>query len=157
MGGHGGVEGDRQEPLRRDHHQPQHVPRASGVRRARLIIQVFTPLLAGTAVGTLEFRAALDPVRYRARNASYTQAWADSIDLDKRVISVTAATSPIAGRTEPDRYTISYDKLVLAPGACPSASRCSRLTLAKDSQTFGVEGVKEHAYFLSPSDSLDSS
>ena len=84
--------------------------------------QVFTPLLAGTAVGTLEFRAALDPVRYRARNASYTQAWADGIDLDKRLISVTAATSPIAGRKEPDRYQISYDKLVLAPGACPSAS-----------------------------------
>ena len=63
-------------------------------------------------MGTLEFRAALDPVRYRARNASYTQAWADGIDLDKRLISVTAATSPIAGRKEPDRYQISYDKLV---------------------------------------------
>ena len=37
---------------------------------------VFTPLLASTSVGTLEFRAILEPVR-RAKQVRFFQGWAD--------------------------------------------------------------------------------
>lgn len=115
----------------------------------------FTPLLASTAVGTLEFRTALEPVRrYGDRVASY-QAWCDSIDFkNKRLECVPAVGSNAKAKTLHDvsadapgelvpadnypgasrKYDIAYDKLVVAVGAY--------------SQTFNTEGVKEHAHFL---------
>ncbi|KAH9903692.1 FAD/NAD(P)-binding domain-containing protein [Xylariomycetidae sp. FL2044] len=106
---------------------------------------VFTPLLAGTAVGTLEFRAVLESVR-RLRLDAFHQGWADDIDLAKKKIRVEANTSDdLASRTrllmnrDPSAekgamFDVEYDRLVVAVGAY--------------SQTFGIEGVKEHANFL---------
>lgn len=118
---------------------------------------VFTPLLAGTAVGTLEFRAILEPVR-RA-GVGFYQGWADDIDFRHKTVRVEAnATDDMAGRTvippkqsksevesagdptQPQKavkgamFEVPYDKLVIAVGAY--------------SQTFGIEGVREHAHFL---------
>ncbi|KAI1866009.1 uncharacterized protein JN550_007987 [Neoarthrinium moseri] len=108
---------------------------------------VFTPLLAGTAVGTLEFRATLESVR-RLGLDSFHQGWADDIDFTKKTIRVEANTSDdLASRTHllPTKsskvqaekgvmFDVPYDKLVIAVGSY--------------SQTFGIEGVKEHANFL---------
>ncbi|KAI8963547.1 FAD/NAD(P)-binding domain-containing protein [Daldinia sp. FL1419] len=107
---------------------------------------VFTPLLAGTAVGTLEFRAVTEPVR-RLGLDKFHQGWADDIDFARKVIRVEANTSDdIASRTRlaikhrPDTadkgalFEVEYDKLVVAVGSY--------------SQTFGIEGVREHANFL---------
>ncbi|OTA60769.1 FAD/NAD(P)-binding domain-containing protein [Hypoxylon sp. EC38] len=105
---------------------------------------VFTPLLAGTAVGTLEFRAVLEPVR-RLGLDRFHQGWADDIDFARKIIRVEANTSDdLASRTRlmlnrrPDgkgaMFDVEYDKLVIAVGAY--------------SQTFGIEGVREHANFL---------
>ncbi|XXG96731.1 hypothetical protein Hte_003022 [Hypoxylon texense] len=108
---------------------------------------VFTPLLAGTAVGTLEFRAVLEPVRRLGLDRFY-QGWADDIDFARKTIRVEANTSDdLASRTRlamshrPDgasgkgpMFDVAYDKLVIAVGAY--------------SQTFGIEGVREHANFL---------
>lgn len=109
---------------------------------------VFTPLLASTSVGTLEFRAAVEPVR-RLKLDQFHQAWASDIDFERKVIRVEANTqdeavtnpgsgpsSVVATRQEqsPPVFEVPYDKLVLAVGCY--------------SQTFGVEGVKEHACFL---------
>ncbi|KAI1144328.1 FAD/NAD(P)-binding domain-containing protein [Hypoxylon sp. FL0543] len=108
---------------------------------------VFTPLLAGTAVGTLEFRAVLEPVR-RLGLDHFHQGWADDIDFARKVIRVEANTSDdIASRTrlmlthKPDggsgkgaMFDVEYDKLIIAVGSY--------------SQTFGIEGVREHANFL---------
>ncbi|KAI4868942.1 FAD/NAD(P)-binding domain-containing protein [Hypoxylon rubiginosum] len=107
---------------------------------------VFTPLLAGTAVGTLEFRAVLEPVRRLGLDYFY-QGWADDIDFARKTIRVEANISDdLASRTRlamnrhPDgagkgsMFDVEYDKLVIAVGSY--------------SQTFGIEGVREHANFL---------
>ncbi|KAI0022096.1 pyridine nucleotide-disulfide oxidoreductase-domain-containing protein [Xylariomycetidae sp. FL0641] len=107
---------------------------------------VFTPLLAGAAVGTLEYRATLESVRKMGLD-SFHQGWADDIDFARKTVRVEANTADdLATRTRlilnrpPDcrrrgpMFDVEYDKLVIAVGAY--------------SQTFGIEGVKEHTHFL---------
>lgn len=114
---------------------------------------VFTPLLASTSVGTLEFRTILEPVR-RLSGIGFYQGWADAIDFDRKTIRVetnaaeeaaskTVVPAPAGGSSQAvttpqkpkgDLIDIPYDKLVIACGAY--------------SQTFGIEGVREHAHFL---------
>ncbi|OSD00481.1 FAD/NAD-P-binding domain-containing protein [Trametes coccinea BRFM310] len=113
----------------------------------------FTPLLASCSVGTLEFRAAVEPVRrYTPDVVSYT-AWCDSIDFKHKKLVCMPSTPPahfdwtehptggsdinesastVSGSTE--KFQLTYDKLVIAVGAY--------------NQTFNVPGVKEHAHFL---------
>ncbi|TPX56611.1 hypothetical protein PhCBS80983_g04418 [Powellomyces hirtus] len=90
---------------------------------------VFTPLLASTSVGTLEFRTITEPVRHHNRKALYHQAWCDSIDLTTRSLTCMPA---LPDHTQP--FTLSYDKLVIAVGAY--------------SNTFGIPGVEQHGFFL---------
>ncbi|KAI0672414.1 FAD/NAD(P)-binding domain-containing protein [Trametes maxima] len=113
----------------------------------------FTPLLAGCAVGTLEYRATVEPVRrYTPEVISYT-AWCDSIDFKHKKLICMPATSPVEfADSKPavtssdvnesaslvtgdsEKFQLTYDKLVIAVGAY--------------NQTFNVPGVKEHAHFL---------
>ncbi len=120
---------------------------------------VFTPLLASTSVGTLEFRSILEPVRRLPGKIGFYQGWADDINFDRKTIRVeTNAAEEAASKTvlpapmsaeagdslkkapaapksdKGDLIDIPYDKLVIACGAY--------------SQTFGIEGVREHAHFL---------
>jgi NADH dehydrogenase FAD-containing subunit len=118
----------------------------------------FTPLLASTAVGTLEFRTALEPVRSRRTNVTFFQGWADDVDFKNKTITIEQAvddpmqglaltTDRHAGETQEQRalekqsdieqgrmFDITYDKLIVTVGCY--------------SQTFGTPGVKEHAFFL---------
>ncbi|KDR77247.1 hypothetical protein GALMADRAFT_246553 [Galerina marginata CBS 339.88] len=104
----------------------------------------FTPLLAGTAVGTLEFRCAVEPVRRYTPQATYHQAWCDEIDFTQKQLKCMPATRPINAEAIGDSealvdrpgppFTLKYDKLIIAVGAY--------------SQTFDIPGVKEHAHFL---------
>jgi NADH dehydrogenase len=117
----------------------------------------FTPLLASTAVGTLEFRTALEPVRSRRSDVGYFQGWADHVDFTNKTITIEEAVddpnfglSPIAEHTAPSKaqreehrkeqtqkgrvFDLTYDKLIVGVGCY--------------SQTFGTPGVKEHAFFL---------
>ncbi|KAF9564049.1 FAD/NAD(P)-binding domain-containing protein [Agrocybe pediades] len=104
----------------------------------------FTPLLAGTAVGTLEFRCAIEPVRRYTPQVSYYQAWCDEIDFERKMLKCTPATRPFDAESTGNLdvlpsnpgppFTLHYDKLIVAVGAY--------------SQTFNVPGVKEHAHFL---------
>jgi len=119
---------------------------------------VFTPLLASTSTGTLEFRTALEPVRSRRTKVEFFQGWADSVDFAAKTLSIEEAVeSPwqgvaLAGDGSENQdanqlakekgvkakkgkmFEMSYDKLVVAVGCY--------------SQTFGTPGVKENAYFL---------
>ncbi|KAF2687808.1 pyridine nucleotide-disulfide oxidoreductase-like protein [Lentithecium fluviatile CBS 122367] len=118
---------------------------------------VFTPLLASTSVGTLEFRTALEPVRTRRRtNFSFFQGWADSVDFKAKKISIEEAVDDPASslaltecrkearkeREDEKRmetrkgklFDLTYDKLIITVGCY--------------SQTFGIPGVKKHALFL---------
>ncbi|KAJ7662089.1 hypothetical protein DFH06DRAFT_1088569 [Mycena polygramma] len=98
----------------------------------------FTPLLASCAVGTLEFRCAIEPVRRYTPQVVAYQAWCDKIDFQRKTVQCMPATPPPFGQDQPagtgTSFNLRYDKIVLAAGAY--------------SQTFGVPGVKEHAHFL---------
>ncbi|KAI9745025.1 MAG: hypothetical protein M1818_001303 [Claussenomyces sp. TS43310] len=117
---------------------------------------VFTPLLASTAVGTLEFRTTLEPVRRRNSGVQFVQGWADAVDFSKKRLVVeesavgrynSVALTADPGHTPawpsvPDEgavpkgklFELEYDKLVIAVGCY--------------SQTFGTKGVRENALFL---------
>ena len=114
---------------------------------------VFTPLLASTSVGTLEFRCALEPARARKgekQGPQFFQGWADGVDLDKQTLCIEEAVDdPMQGvalasdrgmgdvkeKVEKGRmFEMGWDKLVVSVGCY--------------SQTFNTKGVKEHAYFL---------
>ncbi|KAF1810808.1 FAD/NAD(P)-binding domain-containing protein, partial [Eremomyces bilateralis CBS 781.70] len=117
---------------------------------------VFTPLLASTSVGTLEFRTALEPVRSRRTSVEFVQGWADDVDFTNKTIMVEEAVDdPRQGlsltgdaKAEQEAYPhripnptfkgktfqMKWDKLIIAVGCY--------------SQTFGTPGVREHALFL---------
>lgn len=116
---------------------------------------VFTPLLASTSVGTLEFRNALEPVRSRRNKTEFFQGWADGVDFAAKTLRIEEAVhDPQQGlaltgdrltegggsdiRVKPtnkgEMFDMSWDKLVVAVGCY--------------SQTFGTPGVKENAFFL---------
>jgi NADH dehydrogenase FAD-containing subunit len=119
---------------------------------------VFTPLLASTSVGTLEFRTALEPVRSRRTKAEFFQAWADSVNFSSKTLSIEEAVQdPYQGRSlvtdrhadaSPDQrqqeksietkkgqlFDVKWDKLVITVGCY--------------NQTFNTKGVKENAFFL---------
>ncbi|KAL1413297.1 hypothetical protein Q8F55_001053 [Vanrija albida] len=111
----------------------------------------FTPFLASTTVGTLEFRCATEPVR-SIPGVDYAQARAESVDFANKTVKVAPASlsdhtkvqrptadalAPVALLPEQklsQSYEVPYDALVIATG-CRSAS-------------FGIPGVAEHAMFL---------
>ncbi|KAL5635447.1 hypothetical protein ACGC1H_004292 [Rhizoctonia solani] len=93
----------------------------------------FTPLLASTAVGTLEFRTAIEPVR--RKGVELYQAWAETVDFKNKSIVVQSNLGTGLDQDQGgEKFTVKYDKLVIAPGAY--------------SQTFNIPGVTQHAYFL---------
>jgi hypothetical protein len=116
---------------------------------------VFTPLLASTAVGTLEFRNTLESVRARRAGVEFFQGWADDVNFDQKKVliedatvrrplqlsgkafhaaSLEAADHSQRSKKRGQVFHLNYDKLVIAVGCY--------------SQTFGTPGVKENAFFL---------
>ena len=91
---------------------------------------LFTPLLASTTVGTLEFRSIIEPVRNTGFRDEHHFHLSHAVGLDavgKKVECVSVL--------DPSRvYHVPYDKLVIGVGAV--------------SNDFNVPGVKEHAFFL---------
>lgn len=91
---------------------------------------LFTPLLASTTVGTLEFRSIIEPIRnsgFRDEH-HFHQSYATGLDPDRQVVRCVSALDP--GMS----YEVGYDILVIGVGAVPN--------------DFNIPGVKEHAYFL---------
>lgn len=84
-------------------------------------------------MGTLEHRCITEAVRSLHPFLEYHQAWCHGIDFDQR--SLDLRNAPLSS-TAPNvlKYTINYDKLVLACGATVN--------------TFGIEGVEKHAFIL---------
>ncbi|CAN6457687.1 unnamed protein product [Victoria cruziana] len=100
---------------------------------------VFTPLLASTCVGTLEFRSVAEPVNRiqtalaKEPNSYFFLAKCTGLDADKHeVFCETVSGNELPN--EPYKFRVAYDKLVIASGAEPL--------------TFNIDGVKEHAIFL---------
>lgn len=119
---------------------------------------VFTPLLASTSTGTLEFRTALEPIRSRRTAVNFFQGWADSVDFKNKTVTIeegvddpnqglALAADRHASESKEERraekveeakkgqlFDLTYDKLIISVGCY--------------SHTFGTPGVKENALFL---------
>ena len=90
---------------------------------------LYTPLLPAAAVGSVEARSIVEPVRsLLPEGAVFIEAAATSIDPVSKTVLCTSALD--AGRP----FNLSYDILVLAPGS-----------VAND---MGTPGVKEYARML---------
>ncbi|KAK7830413.1 internal alternative NAD(P)H-ubiquinone oxidoreductase A1, mitochondrial [Quercus suber] len=100
---------------------------------------VFTPLLASTCVGTLEFRSVAEPIGQiqpaisREPGSYFFLSNCTAIDVDNHMVHCQTVTDGV-DTLDQWKFKISYDKLVIALGAQPS--------------TFGIHGVEEHATFL---------
>lgn len=93
---------------------------------------VFTPMLPSTAVGTVEFRSLLEPIRVANPYITYLEADCDSLDIKNKVA---LCTSSIAYETgDRPKFEIAYDVLAVAVG--------------EQSATFGVPGVEKYCYFM---------
>jgi NADH:ubiquinone reductase (non-electrogenic) len=88
---------------------------------------LFTPLLASTTVGTVEFRSIIDPIRKARKGDYFVQGTCVSLDVDARRVHC-------ASDHEGSGFELEYDTLVIAVGAW--------------NNTFGIPGVAEHAMFL---------
>ncbi|KAH9311619.1 hypothetical protein KI387_026654, partial [Taxus chinensis] len=101
---------------------------------------VFTPLLASTCVGTLEFRSVAEPVSRiqpalsSSPNSYFLLAQCLDIDPDNHEIYCETVGENRSKTHRTWKFKVSYDKLIIASGA--------------DALTFGIHGVKEHALFL---------
>lgn len=91
---------------------------------------LFTPLLASTTVGTLEFRSIIEPIRNSGFRDEHHFHLSHAIGLDpeKQVVHCASALDPAK------RYDVLYDVLVIGVGAVPN--------------DFNIPGVKKHAFFL---------
>lgn len=95
---------------------------------------VFTPLLASTTVGSLEFRSIIEPVRLRAPGR-FLLADVKGIDFEQGKIFCRATIEQAGNHPDFDlSFEPENDGVVIAVGA--------------QTQTFGIPGVAEHAHFL---------
>jgi len=95
---------------------------------------LYTPLLAGSAVGTITLRSACEPLRALVENAATRATSATFVRADAREIDVNNKTVRATTGEGFTQLELSYDKLIIAVGAQPN--------------TFGIPGVQEHALFL---------
>ena len=93
---------------------------------------LFTPLLASSAVGTIDFRSLAEPLDAALPHVAHVRAHATGLDAAAR--AVLAAPEADDPRGAAAQLRVEYDLLVVAVGARPSS--------------FGVPGVAEHALFL---------
>ena len=95
---------------------------------------LFTPMLAEAAVGDVDPRHIVTPIRQLAPEAALVQGEVTAIDVEHRTVTV----QPVFGAGP---VTVEGDVLVIAVGSVP--------------HTFGVVGVEEHALsFKEISDAL---
>ncbi|VVA90318.1 unnamed protein product [Arabis nemorensis] len=100
---------------------------------------VFTPLLASTCVGTLEFRSVAEPISSiqpaisREPGSYFFLANCSRLDAETHEIHCETLTDGL-DTLKPWKFKIAYDKLVVACGA--------------EASTFGIQGVIENAIFL---------
>lgn len=89
---------------------------------------LFTPMLASSAVGTVNQRSICQPVRpvVAEKNAKYYESSVTAIDKEAKLVHCKTQ--------EGDVYKIPYDKLVVGVGFQPN--------------DFNIPGVKEHALFM---------
>lgn len=94
---------------------------------------VFTPMLSGASVGTVEFRSICEPIREINRNAQYLEATATEIDPQAQTVNCESVVCD-GNSCDIKDFTVEYDRLIYAVGA--------------QTNTFGIPGVRERCCFL---------
>ncbi|KAJ8613436.1 hypothetical protein CTAYLR_002317 [Chrysophaeum taylorii] len=94
---------------------------------------LFTPMLAGAAVGTVDYRSITEPLRRLNGRVNYLEATALRIDVERRVVECEAVACE-GTSCEITDFDVPYDVVACAVGATTN--------------TFGVKGVREHCLFL---------
>ncbi|CAN8070426.1 unnamed protein product, partial [Agarophyton chilense] len=94
----------------------------------------FTPLLTASAVGTVEFRSIVEPIRKANPYIDYYEAYAVDVDVEKQLVKCVQGQRE--GKPSPNAvcFDVPYDVLVVAVG--------------ETTTTFGVEGARKYGYFL---------
>ena len=94
---------------------------------------VFTPMLAGASVGTVEFRSITEPIRKINPKSKFLEATATNVDPKSKTVT---CESVICGGNscEIEEFYVEYDRLIVTVGA--------------QTNTFGIPGVREHCNFL---------
>ena len=90
----------------------------------------YTPLLASAACGLYDFSLVETPVRHHRSPVKFIQGKVRTIDFERK----TCRCRPFFDGLEEERFELSYDILILAPGCL--------------NQTFGTPGVVENACFV---------
>lgn len=90
----------------------------------------YTPLLASAACGLYDFSLVETPVRHEKSPTNFIQGKVRTIDFEKK----TCRCRPFFEGLEDERFELSYDIIILAPGCL--------------NQTFGTPGVVENACFV---------
>lgn len=88
---------------------------------------LFTPLLPGSTVGTVEFRSIIEPIRRAVKGVRFYLASARGLDAAQKTLRCAVPDGP-------ESFEVPYDLLVIAVGAKVN--------------TFGIPGVTENALFL---------
>mmetsp|Transcript_11414 Transcript_11414/g.17163 ORF Transcript_11414/g.17163 Transcript_11414/m.17163 type:complete len:640 (-) Transcript_11414:60-1979(-) len=94
---------------------------------------LFTPMLAGASVGTVEYRSITESVREINSKVNYLEATATEIDPKSRKVMCESVVCE-GNSCEIDDFEIEYDRLIVGVGA--------------QTNTFGIAGVRDHCCFL---------
>lgn len=94
---------------------------------------VFTPMLASTAVGTVEYRSIVENIRTVNPRMEYIEA--EAVDVSDKDITVSSTLIPNAAP-----FKVPFDYLIYAVGSQVA--------------DFGVSGVKEHCCFIKEVDDV---
>ena len=104
---------------------------------------VFTPMIAASSVGTVEYRSITEPMRAANPTAGFIEGVCVDIDTSKRIARVETAlredrrdaTGVLGAEDTQERcYALNYDRLVYAVGT--------------QSSDIGIPGVASHCFFL---------
>mmetsp|Transcript_11560 Transcript_11560/g.16862 ORF Transcript_11560/g.16862 Transcript_11560/m.16862 type:complete len:626 (+) Transcript_11560:115-1992(+) len=94
---------------------------------------LFTPMLAGASVGTVEYRSITESIRQINLKANYLEGSAMSINPETKTIECESVVCEGNSCTIND-FEVQYDKLITTVGA--------------QTNTYGIKGVREYCNFL---------
>lgn len=94
---------------------------------------VFTPMLAGASVGSVDFKSITEPIREINNNVRYLEAAATEIDPTTNTVSCIAIVCE-GNSCETKEFDVNYDRLLFSVGA--------------QTTTFGTPGVEEYCNYL---------
>lgn len=94
---------------------------------------LFTPMLAGASVGTVDYRSITQPIRELNRKVKYIEGTATDIDPAEKIVTCESVICD-GNSCDISDFSVDYDKLIVTIGA--------------QTNTFGIPGVREHCTFL---------